>query len=69
MNFFKIKTSWTNAEFIPLKSSIATAYILIATYFHDFFQNYYIPVFIIFCITVVWSLYLWVTKMKSENQS
>jgi hypothetical protein len=68
MNFFKTKTSWSNAEFIPLKLSIGSAYILIGTYFHNFFQDYYIPVLIIFAITVIWSLYLWLNKMKTSNQ-
>jgi len=69
MNFFKIKTTWTNAEFIPLKLSVASAYISIGTYFHNFFSNYYIAFFIVFVITVVWSVYLWLTKMKKENKN
>ncbi|MCX6294571.1 MAG: hypothetical protein NTX97_00665 [Bacteroidetes bacterium] len=68
MNFFKIKTSWSNAELIPLKVSIATAYILIGAYFHDFFRIHYIPVIVVFIVTVVWSLYLWFTKMKDANK-
>lgn len=65
MNFLKIKTNWTNAEFIVLKICIASAYILIGAYFHEFFHNYYIPVLIVFCITVIWSVYLWLNKMKT----
>jgi len=68
MNFFKIKTCWSNAELIVLKICIATAYILIGYYFHNFFHNYYIPVLIIFGITVIWSLYLWIRKMKTESK-
>jgi hypothetical protein len=68
MNFFKIKTSWTNAELIPLKICIATAYILIGTYFHIFFRDYYIPILIIFGITVIWSVYMWLVKMKNGKQ-
>lgn len=64
MNFFKIKTSWSNAEFIILKLCIASAYIFVGTYFHDFFRNYYIPLCILFGITVIWSVYLWLNKMK-----
>ncbi|WP_262710903.1 hypothetical protein [Flavobacterium foetidum] len=41
MNFFKIKTSWSNAEFILIKLCMASAYIFIGSYFHDFFENYY----------------------------
>jgi hypothetical protein len=64
MNFFKIKTSWSNAEFIPLKICIGTAYILIGAYFHNFFRDYNVAVIIVFAITVIWSVYLWVNKMK-----
>lgn len=67
MNFFKIKTTWSNAEFIPLKLCIATAYILVGTYFHNFFAANYYWVLIIFAITVFWSVYLWVKKMKVKH--
>jgi len=67
MNFFKIKTSWSNAEFIPLKLCIAAAYLLIGAYFHRFIRDYYIPVFIVFLITVIWSVYLWLDKMKNAK--
>ncbi|RVT76545.1 hypothetical protein EOD40_08560 [Flavobacterium sufflavum] len=68
MNFFKIKTCWSNAEFIPLKLCIASAYLFIGSYFHDFFDDYYTLIFIIFGITVVWSVSLWIHKMKSQNK-
>jgi uncharacterized membrane protein len=67
MNFFKIKTSWSNAEFIPLKLCIAAAYLLIGAYFHRFIRDYYIPVLIVFLITVIWSVYLWLDKMKNAK--
>jgi preprotein translocase subunit SecG len=66
MNFFKIKTSWSNAELIPLKLCIATAYILVGAYFHNFFRKYYIIILIVFFITVIWAVYLWLNKMKKE---
>lgn len=66
MNFFKTKTSWSNAEFIPLKLCIATAYILVGAYFHAFFSNYYVPVLLLFVVTLIWSLYLWISKMKKK---
>ena len=69
MNFFKIKTSWTNAEFIPLKLCIASAYILIGAYFHNFVRTYFVMFLVLFGITVVWSVYSWITKMKIENKS
>jgi hypothetical protein len=67
MNFFKIKTSWSNAELALLKICIATAYILIGAYFHIFFKHHYIPILAVFAITVIWSTYLWFKKMKTQK--
>jgi hypothetical protein len=67
VNFLNKKTTWTNAEFIPLKLCITSAYIIIGTYFHSFFQELYVSLFILFGITVIWSMSLWFKKMKSEN--
>jgi hypothetical protein len=67
MNFFKIKTSWSNLEFIPLKLCIASAYLLIGAYFHETILTFYIPILIIFLITVIWAVKLWISKMQSEN--
>ena len=67
MNFFKVKTSWSNAELIPLKLCIASAYVLVGAYFHSFFRSYYIPVIVLFSITVIWSVYAWVKKMRIEK--
>jgi len=68
MNFFKIKTCWSNAEFIVLKLCMASAYILVGAYFHEFFRSYYVLLLILFGITVIWSVYLWLSKMKSGRQ-
>jgi len=65
MKFFKIKTSWSNTEFIVLKLCIASAYIFIGSYFHYFFSQYWNPILIVFAITFLWSLYLWIKKMKA----
>jgi len=68
MNFFKAKTSWSNAEFIIIKLCIASAYILIGSYFHDFIKDYYTPLLILFGITVIWFVYLWMKKMKNSTE-
>jgi len=65
MNFFKIKTSWSNAEFIVLKLCIASAYILIGAYFSKFILDYYLLFLIVFGITVIWAVSLWLSKMKN----
>lgn len=67
MNFFKMKTSWSNAEFIPLKLCIASIYLVIGAYFHEFVGNYYGILLTIFGVTAVWAVYLWISKMKREK--
>lgn len=67
MNFLKIKTKWSNAELIVMKLCIASAYILIGTYFQRFLSDYYVPLLLIFVVTVFWAMYLWITKMKSSK--
>ncbi len=68
MNFLKVKTTWSNSEFIPFKLCIASIYIILGSYFHYFFLNYYIPLFIIFGITVIWTVVLWLKKMRAGAQ-
>lgn len=67
MNFFKIKTTWSNAEFIPLKLCIASAYVLVGAYFHHFFSQYRMVAIVLFAATVIWSVYLWLSKMKKQQ--
>jgi hypothetical protein len=67
MNFFKIKTSWSNAEFILIKLCMASAYIFIGSNFHDFFKEHYNILFIVFGFTAVWFVYQWLKKMKQPN--
>lgn len=68
MNFFKIKTSWSNAEFILIKLCMASVYIFIGSYFHDFFENYSTLLLIVFAITVIWFVCEWLKKMKSKSE-
>ncbi|WP_113661596.1 hypothetical protein [Pedobacter nanyangensis] len=65
MNFLKRSTTWTNLEFMPFKLCIASIYIIIGSYFNQFFKTYYVPLFILFGLTLVWTLGLWLKKMKS----
>ncbi len=66
-NFFNLKTTWTNAEFILLKLCIASAYILIGIYFVDFFKEYWQFIALIFIITVIVSVTMWIKKMQQNN--
>jgi hypothetical protein len=67
INFAKARTSWSNAEFIVFKLSITSAYLIIGTYFHALFSSYYIPLFIIFGISHIWTVSLWLKKMKQRG--
>lgn len=64
MNFFKAKTAWSNAEFIVLKLCVASAYVLIGSYFPAFIKQYRVIILAVFVITCIWCLYLWLNKMK-----
>lgn len=66
MNFFNIKTLWSNAEFIPVKLCIASAYLLAGAYFRELVCRYYGVFLILFGVTLVASLYLWLSKMKKK---
>lgn len=68
MSFLSKKTSWSNAEFIVFKLCVASIYIIVGCYFHDFFRNYYIPLFILFSITCIWTVALWFKKMKADKR-
>ncbi len=67
MNFFTKKTTWSNWELIPLKLAIATIYLLLGAMFWKEVKEYAGVIGILFGITLMISLYLWITKMKKEN--
>ncbi len=67
MNFFTRKSTWTNWELIPLKLAIASIYLLIGAMFWKEVKEYAGIIGILFGITVMISLYLWINKMK-ENK-
>ena len=64
MSFLKVKTTWTNAELVPLKLCIATIYLLIGAYFKELVKEYAVSIFILFVVTMIWSMYLWIRKMN-----
>jgi len=59
--------TWTNAEFIPLKLCIATAYLYLGTTFSDFLRNYKISILTLFTITWIFVMYLWIKKMRYKK--
>jgi len=62
-----MKTSWSNAEFILIKLCMASVYILAGSYFHEFFENYYSVLIVIFAVTAIWFVYQWLKKMKAQK--
>jgi hypothetical protein len=66
LNIAKARTTWSNGEFIIFKLTITCAYLIIGTYFHTLFSHYYIPLFIVFSISLVWTVSLWLKKMKQR---
>jgi len=68
MNFFRRKTTWSNAEFIWLKLCVGSAYLFIGTQFHDFFEQYCLIIISIFSISVIRTLLLWFKKMETGNK-
>lgn len=68
MNFFQRKTTWTNAEFIWLKLSVASAYLMIGAQYADFFSNYFRVIFSVFAISVIRAVFLWIKKMDTPNK-
>ena len=69
MNFFKLKTTWSNAELIPLKLCIGSAFVLIGAYFHHFIATYKYFFLAIFFFTLIFSFGGWLRKMRNENKS
>lgn len=68
MNFFQQKTTWSNAELIPLKLCITSAYILVGAYFHDWVWQYRNFIIGIFIVTVSIAVYWWMKKMRDAGR-
>lgn len=69
MNFFEIKTCWSNAELVVFKLSIFSISIVIGSFFHSYIEDFYVPLFIIFLFTTILTIYLWLTKMKDSKNN
>lgn len=68
MNFFRRKTTWTNAEFIWLKLSVASAYLMIGAQYPEFFSKYFPLIFTIFAISAIRAVFLWIKKMDPQSK-
>ncbi|NHM07529.1 hypothetical protein G4D82_09880 [Flavobacterium sp. CYK-4] len=68
MDFFQRKTTWTNAEFIWLKLSVASAFLIIGAQYADFFSKYFQWIFIVFALSVIRAVFLWIKKMDAPKK-
>jgi hypothetical protein len=67
MNFLEAKTTWTNMEFAVLKICLASAYVVIGSYFSEYVRAYYTPLVALFGVTLFWTLFLWLRKMQKTR--
>ncbi|MFZ4412981.1 MAG: hypothetical protein ACOYOV_07845 [Bacteroidales bacterium] len=67
MNFLKIKTSWSNFELALFKICVASIYLVIGIYFHEFLGKYMLLFVSIFVVSAIWVFSLWLKKMKKEE--
>lgn len=68
MNFLKTKTTWSNAEFGIFKTCVISYGILIGLYFNEFLKNYLAFFWIVFGIATMWTITLWINKMKNNKK-
>jgi hypothetical protein len=64
MGFLDKKTTWNNKELIPLKLCIASIYLLIGAKYETLIVNYKFPLILLFIVTLAYTMYLWLKKMK-----
>lgn len=65
MGFLNKKTTWSNKELIPLKICIASIYLIVGAKFNDWVSLNTGYLLALFVATLLVSMYLWVTKMRS----
>jgi hypothetical protein len=65
MGFMNKKMTWTNTEFIPFKVCIAAIYLYLGASFPDFLRPYKGALLILFGISLLVLMTLWIKKMRS----
>jgi type IV secretory pathway TrbL component len=66
MSFLNRKTCWNNKELGVFKICVASFYVVIGAWFHEFFLEYKWIFIALFVITMIWTFSLWLRKLKSE---
>ncbi len=67
MNFFKIKTTWSNFELWLFKLALFSGSALIGAYFSETVLGFAKYFFIVFVISIAWATLTWINKMKKEK--
>lgn len=69
MNFLFIKTLWTNIELGLIKISATAFGILLGIYFSEFLKSYLVLLGIVFVITAIGGIILWVKKTSTTDKT
>lgn len=64
MNIFKIRTTWSNGELAILKMCVASFYISVGIFLHEYIERYLIYFLFIFVVSVISIGYIWLNKFK-----
>lgn len=64
MNIFKIRTTWSNGELALLKLCVASFYVSVGIYLHEYIERYLIWFLLIFIASVISICYIWLNKFK-----
>ena len=67
MRFLQLLTTWSNAELGLLKVCLISFGISAGIYFYDYVKLWFDYFFIVFVITAIWALLLWVKKLKQPQ--
>jgi hypothetical protein len=66
MNFFRINSTWSNAEFLIIKICLVSLGFAAGMYFYEYLKEYMFVFAMIYVITAIVCGYLWVKKMKGR---
>ncbi len=67
MRFLQLLTTWSNAELGLLKVCLICFGISAGIYFYDYVKPWFGHFFIVFVITAIWALLLWIKKLKQPQ--
>jgi hypothetical protein len=67
MDFFKRKTTWTNGEFVVIKTCLASLGIFIGVWLYEWLANYKHFFLAVYLVTAIITLYLWIYRARTER--